>query len=240
MQKRDDGSYLFSPTDLVNFLGCSHSTVLDLRAFSESLEKDEVSESEKLLHRKGEEHEAAYLQSLKNAGKSVAEMPNHGPLAERSRLATEAMQGGVDVVYQATLLSRNWAGYADFLVKTSKPSDLGTFSYEATDTKLARHPRVKHLIQLGVYSSLLTIRQGSQPEQCHIALGDGTTPSFLVSDSASYVRHAMHRLEEFAAYHPRGRVRRSGGWAARRYVRPIGPSWCRCAATSGLFHRSEG
>ena len=202
MQKRDDGSCLFSPTDLVNFLGCSHSTVLDLKAFSEPLEKDEVSESDKLLHRKGEEHEAAHLQNLKNAGKTVAEMPKHGPLAERSGMATNAIKKGMDVVYQATLLGQNWAGYADFLVKTNKPSGLGAFSYEATDTKLARHPQVKHLIQLGVYSSLLAMRQGTPPEQCHIALGDGTTASFLVSDSASYVRHAMQRLEEFAASPP--------------------------------------
>ena len=148
MQKRDDGSYLFSPTDLVNFLGCAHSTVLDLRAFSEPLEHDEVSESEMLLRRKGEEHEAAYLQSLKQDGKTIAEIPNDVSLADRSRLTREAMRKGADVVYQAALLGDNWGGYADFLVKTNKPSALGAFSYEATDTKLARHPRVKHLIQL--------------------------------------------------------------------------------------------
>lgn len=202
MQKRDDGSYLFSPTDLVNFLGCSHSTVLDLRAFLEPLEHDEVSESEKLLRRKGEEHEAAHLQSLKNEGKNIAEMPKHGPLAHRSRLATEAMQKGVDVVYQATLLGENWGGFADFLVKTNRPSALGAFSYEVTDTKLARHPQAKHLIQLGVYSSLLAGRQGTQPEQCHLVLGDGSTASFLVSGFTSYVRHAMQRLEDFAALPP--------------------------------------
>src|SRR5271155_1630124 len=106
MQKRDDGSCLFSPTDLVNFLGCSHSTVLDLRAFAEPLKHDEVSESDKLLHRKGEEHEAAYLQGLKNAGKVIAELPKHGSLANRSRLATEAMQKGADVIYQPTLLGQ--------------------------------------------------------------------------------------------------------------------------------------
>jgi predicted RecB family nuclease len=202
MQKRDDGDYLFSPTDLVNFLGCSHSTVLDIRAFSEPLEYDEVSDSDKLLQKKGDEHETAYLQSLKNDRKVVAEIPKDIPVAERSRLTKEAMQKGVDVVYQAALLADNWGGYADFLVKTRKPSTLGAFSYEAADTKLARHPRVKHLVQLGVYSSLLASRQGTQPEQAHIVLGDGTTPSFLVSDFASYVRHAMQRLEDFAASPP--------------------------------------
>jgi hypothetical protein len=46
MQRREDGSYLFSPTDLVNFLSCSHATVLDLKAFSEKLKRDEVSDSD--------------------------------------------------------------------------------------------------------------------------------------------------------------------------------------------------
>jgi predicted RecB family nuclease len=204
MQRREDGSYLLSPTDLVNFLGCSHAIVLDLRAFSESLKRDEVSDSEKLLRRKGEEHEAAYLQGIKDAGKTVAEIAKDISLADRSRLTKEAMRKGADVVYQAALLGENWGGYADFLVKTNRPSALGAFSYEATDTKLARHPRVKHIIQLGVYSSLLVIRQGTQPEQSHLVLGDSSIASFLVSDFAAYVRHAMQRLEDFAASPPSG------------------------------------
>ena len=204
MQKRDDGSYLFSPTDLVNFLGCSHSTVLDIREFSETLVRDEVSESDKLLRRMGEEHEAAFLQSLKDEGKTVAEIARDGSLANRSRRTKEAMRKGADVVYQAALLGENWAGYADFLVKTNKPSDLGEFSYEATDTKLARHPQVKHLIQLGVYSTLLATLQGTQPNQAQLVFGDGTRTSFLVGDVAAYVHRAMQRLEDFAASLPSG------------------------------------
>jgi len=202
MQKRDDESYLFSPTDLVNFLGCSHSTVLDIRAFAEPLKEDEVSESEKLLRRKGDEHEAAYLESLKKAGKTVAEIPKDVPLADRSRMTKEAMRKGADVIFQAALLGENWGGYADFLVKTNKPSALGPFSYEATDTKLARHPRVKHLVQLGVYSSLLASKQGAPPDQSQLVLGDNRIATFFVSDFASYVRHAMQRLEDFVALPP--------------------------------------
>jgi predicted RecB family nuclease len=202
MQQRDDGTYLFSPTDLVNFLGCSHCTVLDLRAFSEPLKRDEESESERLLRRKGAEHEAAYLQSLKDAGKTVAEIPKDASIADRSRMTREAMRKGADVIYQAALLGENWGGYADFLIKTASPSNLGPFSYEATDTKLARHPRVKDLIQLGVYSSLLASRQGASPEQSRLILGDGSVADFTFTDFASYVRHAMQRLEDFAAKPP--------------------------------------
>jgi len=81
-------------------------------------------------------------------------------------------------------------------------ANMGAFGYEASDTKLARHPQVKHLIQLSVYSSLLVIRQGTQPERSHLVLGDRSEASFLVSDFASYVRHAMHRLEDFAVSPP--------------------------------------
>ena len=199
MQQRDDGSYLFSPTDLVNFLGCSHSTVLDIRSFSEKMKEDEVSESDKLLRLKGDEHEAAYLARLKKEGKRVAEIPKDAPLAEKFRMTKEAMRKGADVVFQAALLGDNWGGYADFLVKTSSSSALGPFSYEATDTKLARHARSKHLIQLGVYSSLLAIRQEKLPAQAHLVLGDNSTASFAVKDFNSYVHHAMQRLEDFAA-----------------------------------------
>jgi hypothetical protein len=80
MRKRDDSSYFFSPTDLVNFLGCSHSTVLDIRALSEPLQPDEPSDSSKLLQQKGQEHEAAYLKSLRTDGKIVAEIPTDIPL----------------------------------------------------------------------------------------------------------------------------------------------------------------
>jgi predicted RecB family nuclease len=202
MQKRDDGSYLFSPTDLVNFLGCSHSTVLDLRAFSETLKRDEVSASDKLLRRKGEEHEAAYLQSLKDAGRIVAEIPSQLSIVDRSRRTKEALSAGVDVVYQAALLGENWGGYADFLVKAGRLSGLGSFSYETTDTKLARHPKVMHVIQLGVYSNLLTNQQGTTPAQSHLVLGDRSQVSFSVGDFASYIRHAQQRLEDFAGSPP--------------------------------------
>src|SRR6266478_6061213 len=92
MQERDDGTYLLSPTDLVNFLGCAHSTVLDLKAFSIPLEKDRGSDGDLLLRRKGEEHEAAYLQTLKNAGKSVADIGRNLSLADRVRFTNEAMR----------------------------------------------------------------------------------------------------------------------------------------------------
>ena len=49
-----------------------------------------------------------------------------------------------------------WRGDADFLIKRDKPSSFGYFSYELLDTKLARTAEPKHIMQLCVYSELLT------------------------------------------------------------------------------------
>jgi uncharacterized protein len=202
MQQRPDGSYLFSPTDLVNFLGCYHAIVLDLRSFAEAIQADDPSETDILLQRKGLAHEATYLQALKDQGKTIAEIPTNLPAAERIRQTSEAMRAGIDVVYQAALAQRHWGGYADFLIRTEQPSDLGHFRYEVTDTKLARNPDPKHIVQLCVYSDLVAVMQGVTPFQTHLVLGDGRQVSFRVEDFASYVRHAKKRFEVFAGNPP--------------------------------------
>src|SRR5437867_2096891 len=154
MQLRN-GSLFFSPTDLVNFLGCSHAAVLDFRQLSEPPQPRTFSETDQLLALKGQEHEAAYLRSLRDAGKTVAEIPKGLSLEDRIALTGDALNGGVDVVYQAALSEGHWGGFPDFLVKTDRPTGLGSFSYEVLDTKLARRPEPQHVIQVAIYSDLL-------------------------------------------------------------------------------------
>jgi uncharacterized protein len=202
MQRRDDGSHLFYATDLVNFLGCSHAIVLDIRSHTESLERDEATEGDELIWRKGAEHEKAYLQRFKDEGKSVVEIPTRGSNEEREKRTAEALKEGPEVIYQAALSGGKWAGFADFLVKTNEPSDLGPYSYEVVDTKLAKNPEVKHLIQLGVYSDLLGKNQGRAPEKTSLFLGSKQKAEFRVREFDSYLRHAKGRLESFAAAPP--------------------------------------
>jgi len=199
MQKLNDGRYLFSASDLVHFLGCNHSTVLDLRSFTEKLEKAEDSASNKLLQEKGFQHEAAYLKSLQDAGKKIVEIPKDLTLVERARLTKEALEAGVDVVFQGVLYSHPWRGDADFLVKVAVPSKLGSYSYEVVDTKLARHPAPKHVIQLCVYADLLSDVQGQKPRNMYLILGDGTQVKLKVDDFFYYYQHAKKRFESFVA-----------------------------------------
>ena len=62
-------------------------------------------------------------------------------------------------------------GRADFLMRVEKPSDLGDWSYEVWDTKLARHAKASAVLQLCFYSDLLAGLQGVPAEHMALALG---------------------------------------------------------------------
>jgi uncharacterized protein len=190
------GQVHLSPTDLVNFLGCAHCTVLDLGQLNGPPHPRAFSDTDALLVAKGREHERAYLGKLRAAGKAVTAV-SQAVNPDRVERTAEAMRAGADVIYQASLAIGRWNGFADFLVKTDRSSALGPFSYEALDTKLARHADPTHVIQLGVYSDLLGASQGAPPEGFQVVLGDGSEEAFRVRDFAAYVGHAQHRIALF-------------------------------------------
>src|SRR4051812_42045853 len=140
MQTRGDGSTLFSPKDLLGFLGCEHSTTLDLLRAGGKLRLDDTADDPylDLLKTKGNEHERRYLGSLIADGRSVHEIARGPSIEDMAEATRAAMREGVDVIYQGTLLSEQWHGYSDFLLRVEKPSRLGSYSYEVADTKLAR------------------------------------------------------------------------------------------------------
>ncbi len=74
MQQLENGHILFSPTDLVKFLGCRHASFLDFNAFSDEAETEGEESLNELLQKRGLEHEHDYLQQLKKEGKSVVEI----------------------------------------------------------------------------------------------------------------------------------------------------------------------
>ena len=58
------------------------------------------------------------------------------------------MRAGAEVIYQATFAHDGWRGRADFLIRVDEPSDLGAWSYEVWDTKLARSAKPAAVLQL--------------------------------------------------------------------------------------------
>jgi predicted RecB family nuclease len=126
-----------------------------------------------LIFEKGIEHEKRHLALLGAQGLSVVEVPGEGfDLAERTALTRETMRAGAEVIYQAALGVPPWLGYADFLERIEKASNLGPWSYEALDTKLPRRAKPEHVIQLTTYSKLIGDEQGRTPTEMHVQLGN--------------------------------------------------------------------
>ncbi|MCW2739663.1 MAG: hypothetical protein JWR45_85 [Blastococcus sp.] len=205
--QRLDGQLVLSPTDLTHHQECRHLTRLDLgvalgdRGAPEAGASDEL----QLIFDRGMAHERKYLASLVADGRSVAEIaPAHGADGRRRAEAEtlQAMRRGVDVVYQATFFDGAWGGQADFLLKVPVRSDLGDWSYEIADTKLARTLKVAALLQMATYAERLAVLQGREPERLYVVTGDGEQRPWRLVDVAAYARRARTRLEEFVAAPP--------------------------------------
>lgn len=189
------GQIVLSASDLMRFMGCAHATALDLAYLQgNGPEPREDSEDAELLQKQGDAHEAAHLASLREAGRDVVEIAP-GDLLSGVRATRAALASGAEVVFQGALLSGRWGGWSDFLERIERPSELGPFSYEVTDTKLKRRPHPRHVLQLVLYSDLLAEVQGVMPERAHVQLGDGTRSTLRLADYAYYARGARVRLE---------------------------------------------
>jgi uncharacterized protein len=104
------------------------------------------------------------------------------------------MRAGAEVVYQAVLREGEWRGLADFLERVERPSELGEWSYEVTDTKLARRAKATHVLQLCFYSEQVGRLQGIEPEWMHVALGSSARESFRPSEFSAYYRRVRGRF----------------------------------------------
>jgi uncharacterized protein len=191
----------FSPSDLNNFLECEHLVALDLRVSRAELARPQLDNPQaELIRRKGEEHERAYLEELRATGKDIVAIQMAGPDevwdTEAAAAKTEqAMRDGAEVIYQAVFLDPSgWSGHADFLERVDTPSDLGAYSYEVSDTKLARHSKPTYILQLCFYSEQVERIQGCEPEQMHVVLGSGERESFRLHDFVAYYRRVRDRF----------------------------------------------
>src|SRR4051794_21873530 len=188
--RSENGQTFYSPSDLSGFLACEHLTQLEVAvALGEMASPpDVVDPTGELIRRKGDEHEARYLQQLVDEGRDVVTIEFGFDWDRAARETEEAILGGADVVYQACLVDGEWRGFADFVERQAD----GT--YEVVDTKLARHAKPAHLFQLCFYSSVVGRIQGHAPERMHVVLGDGTRESYRLADFDTYYRRVRGRF----------------------------------------------
>lgn len=148
--KNKNNHILYSPSDLSSHSYCKHLTQLNKQHARGEIEDPEVFTNRVviMLQERGMEFEANHLQQLRDKGMEVIEISNEDPQAEKKTI--EAMASGADVIYQARLKEEGkWNGWADFLMKVERPSNLGDWSYEVWDTKLANETKAGTILQIG-------------------------------------------------------------------------------------------
>jgi predicted RecB family nuclease len=188
MRLHNDDQLSFSPSDLTAFLACPHLTTLQVAVARGELSKPfRHNPHAELIRRKGDEHEAAYLASLGDAVVVIGKPWEIGwDVAARN--TKEAIRVGAPVVYQATFSHDGWRGLADFLVR--QPDG----GYEVLDTKLARHAKPAHVLQLCFYTEQLAHIQGRMPERMHVVNGLGDQETFRPDDYLAYYRRLRGRF----------------------------------------------
>ena len=118
------------------------------------------------------EHEEAYLARYAPPGatsaRSCSRTASRSDWDARGAATEQAIRDGVDVVYQARLRRRRAGAGSPTSSSGSRDG-----SYEAVDTKLARHAKPSYILQLCFYSEQLGRIQGREPEQIHVCSGSG-------------------------------------------------------------------
>jgi predicted RecB family nuclease len=183
----------FSPSHLNDFLACAHLMQLELAVARGELERPAIDNPQAdLVRAKGEAHELAQLEAYRVDGKSVATI-ERGDLDRAAADTIAAIRDGFDVVYQAAFVEDGWRGIADFLER--QPDG----SYQAADTKLARHSKPSHILQLCFYTEQLARIQGAEPARMHVLLGSGQRDSFRPAEFSAYYRRVRKRFEAAVA-----------------------------------------
>jgi predicted RecB family nuclease len=190
-------SFVFSPTDLNHFLECEYLTRLGMEvAQGRTLSRRRRPEAD-LLAAKGDAHERQSLEQFQREGRSVvciADPSLDSNWEEAAHSTEEAMLAGPEVIYQAVLVADAWRGRADFLLRVDVPSQMGGWSYEVWDTKLARHPRPSHVLQLAYYTDRVAVIQRLNPEWMHVVLGTGDEAHFRSQDFSAYFHVVRNRF----------------------------------------------
>ena len=208
---RSGSDLILSATDLSNFLACAHVSTLNQSATLGGPKPPKFPDpGAVVLQKRGLEHEAQILKGFREQGLAVVEIRDTGdptkPAARwtaRANATLDAMRSGADIVFQGCIFDGRWLGLPDFLRKVDRPSELGAWSYEVIDAKLAREAKAGAVLQITLYSDLLAKTQGAEPESMHLALGrmGGDTEPFRYHDFAAYHRSVRARLLEAVEAH---------------------------------------
>jgi predicted RecB family nuclease len=201
-------SIQLSASDLVAHLNCRYLTDLDIAVANGALAKpkywDPLLET---LRERGAKHEQGYVDHLRNSGYAVAVIDGVGIEPALVEKTAAAMRAGWQIIVQGAFMAGAWGGRTDILRRVDRPSELGAWSYEVIDTKLARETKGGTVLQLCVYSDLVASAQGLMPEFTYVVApwSDYEPQSFRTNDFAAYYRYVKRSLIEALANGVKGK-----------------------------------
>lgn len=193
MQFRDD-SLLLSASDLVGYLNCRHLTGLDIEVAHGTLAKPAFWDPLlQILWERGIRHEQGFVDHLKAQGFDVTVIDGVGIDDGAVAQTRAAMIEGHPIIVQGAFRLNGWVGRTDILRRIETPSDVGAWSYEVIDTKLARETKGGTVLQLCLYAELVASVQGLTPAY-----------SYVVAPWSDY-EPQIFRMDDYVAYYRRVR-----------------------------------
>ena len=195
-----NGQLRLAATDVSNHLACRHLTQLELAVARGIAPAPEWAAPDlKVIQELGKRHEAAYLDHLEQAkGLKVVRLPEHGGEDALVRETLRSMAEGAEAIAQGALGDGRWFGRPDVLLRVERPSQKWRWSYEVQDTKLARETKAGTILQLSVYSELLGLAQGGNPESMWVVTPNAgfTSERYRVAEYAAYFRYVKREMLE--------------------------------------------
>jgi predicted RecB family nuclease len=193
-----EGNVHLSASDLVGHVNCRYLTRLDLAVASGGLQKPSIWDPVlEVLAERGALHERGYVEHLKLNGFEVESIDGGFIDASTVKRTIDAMRAGARIICQGALQSGQWIGRLDILRRVERQSELGAWSYEVIDTKLARETKGNTVLQICLYSDLVSTAQKLAPEFAYVVTpGSNYEPQeFRFADYAAYYRHVRRSLE---------------------------------------------
>jgi predicted RecB family nuclease len=187
-----------SSGDLVGHLNCRYLTHLDLKVANGEMERPRVWDPVlETLAERGALHELGFIDHIKSDGLAVTVIGGVGVDHVSLAATGDAMGRGDPIIVQGALQTGRWNGRTDVLRRVETPSRFGAWSYEVMDTKLARETKGNTVLQISLYSDLLSATQGFEPAFAYVVTpGTNYAPeAYRIADYAAYYRHVRASLD---------------------------------------------
>ena len=175
-----DGTWIVSPQDMVAEYECTHKVVLNAAVSSGALVLEETADlGLELLRDQGLAHEQSRLAQLASQFQVLQlQIPARSPQAYQQawQEVVRAMDAEVEAIYQATLYTGDFLGFADFLIlgRDEHGQILRDFEgraiYEPVDTKSARVAKRGAVLQVAAYAEALSRLGRPAPRSVHLWL----------------------------------------------------------------------